>query len=188
MLISLIAAMSENRVIGINGRLPWGHLLDDIKNLHRLTAGKKMIMGKKSYDTPDRIWSDAGNIVLSRKQDLILKKGFEYAGSLEEAFSVVSSEWSVIGNNKNKLLIPVHITPNTEKEVFVIGGAEVFKEAMKFADNIYLTLIHDYFTGDTFFPDIDEHLFDLTERIFHPADALHAFSFSFLTLKRKTDV
>ena len=101
---------------------------------------------------------------------------------------MVNGERSMIDSNKNKFLNPDHQTLPTEKEVFILGGEEVFKETLKFADNIYLTLIYDNFTGDTFFPEIDEHLFDLTEKIFHPADALHAFSFSFLTFKRKMEV
>ncbi len=163
MTISLIAAMSENRVIGANGRLPWGHLPDDIENLHRLTAGKKMIMGRKSYDTPDRIWSDAGNIVISRRQDLILEDGFQYAENLEQAL----------------------LETKNETEVFIIGGGEIFKKSMRYADKIYLTLIHTSFSGDTFFPEIDPHFFEETEKLFHPADAYHAYSFSFLTFTRK---
>ncbi len=181
MLISLIAAMSENRVIGLNGRLPWGHLPDDIKNLRRLTAGKKLIMGRKSYESVDKILSDAGNVVLSRSKDLILEKGFQYAQNLEEAFSLVS-QTPEAGNNINPKL-----TTETE-EIFVIGGGEVFKKAIKYADKIYLTVVHASFTGDTFFPEIDEHIFDLAETIYHPADALHAFSFSFLTYVRKISV
>ncbi len=163
MVVSLIAAMSENRVIGINGRLPWGHLPDDLENLHRLAVGKKMIMGRKSYNTPDRIWSEVGNIVLSRHQDLILDEGFQYAENLEQALFELKNE----------------------SEVFILGGGEVFKKAMPYADKIYLTLVHAAFTGDTFFPEIDTRIFELTERIFHPADSRYAYSFSFLTFTRK---
>ncbi len=163
MIISLIAAMSENRVIGLNGRLPWGHLPDDLENLHRLAVGKKMIMGRKSYDTPDRIWSKVGNIVLSRHQDLILDEDFQYAENLEQAFFELKNE----------------------SEVFILGGGEVFKKAMPYTDKIYLTLVHASFIGDTFFPGIDTRIFELIECIFHPNDTHHAYNFSFLTFTRK---
>ena len=182
MFVSLVAAMSENRVIGINSRLPWGSLPDDIKNLHRLADGKKMIMGRKSYDTIDRLWSDAGNIVISRHRDIILDKGFEYAESFEQALDLVG--WS---KNLDQTTNRLTIQPN-KNEVIVLGGGEIFKLAMTYADNIYLTVVHASFQGDTFFPEIDTHIFELTESIFHPIDVLHAFSFTFLTFKRKTNV
>jgi hypothetical protein len=85
-IISLIAAMSKNRVIGLNNALPWSPIPADWDNLKEVTKNKKMIMGRKSYDNPHRIWSEEGNYVITRQTDYIVDEGFEVVGSLEEAF------------------------------------------------------------------------------------------------------
>ncbi|NJN33940.1 MAG: dihydrofolate reductase [Saprospiraceae bacterium] len=162
MKISLIAAMSENRVIGNKGRLPWGHLPIDWDNLHAVTRGKKMVMGRKSYDTPDRIASPMGNIVLTRQADYPLELGFERAESLEKALKILRGEGL--------------------DEIFILGGSEIFKEAIFLADKIHLTLVHGVFEGDAFFPEF-EHLkneahaplFQLKESRFFPADARNKY-------------
>jgi dihydrofolate reductase len=164
MTISLIAAMSENRVIGNKGRLPWGSMPADLANLARVTAGCKMVMGRKSYDTPDRIWSPAGNVVITRQVDYPLENDFERAGSLTEALEILR------GQNL--------------AEIFVLGGGEVFKEAILVADTIHLTLIHATFEGDAFFPEIPPSVFAPISECHFAADADNPFSYSFLIFKR----
>jgi dihydrofolate reductase len=165
MKISLIAAMSTNRVIGKNGRLPWGHLPADWANLDIVTADCPMIMGRKSYDTPDRVWSKVGNVVITRQKDLVLDAGFVRAGSLLEALQILR------GGN-----FP---------EIFVLGGGEIFKEAICHADTIHLTVVNGEFEGDAFFPDIDLSVFELVSEKYHPKDAEHKLDFVFQVFERR---
>jgi dihydrofolate reductase len=119
MTINLIAAMSENRVIGREGRLPWGHLPEDWAHLFRVTDGIPMIMGRKSYDTPDRIGSpNAPNIVVTSQADFPMDAGFERAESLDKALQNIENQGFA--------------------QVFVIGGGAIFEQIMSRADVIYL--------------------------------------------------
>ncbi len=164
MILSIMAAMSLNRAIGNKGLLPWGHLPADWAYLHRITKGKKMVMGRKSYDTPDRVWSEAGNIVITRQADFPLEKGFQRVGNLENAIEILRGE--------------------ALDEVFIIGGAEIFAQAMPIIDKIYLTLIHATFEGDAFFPLIEPAFFRLIERQDFNADADNKYPYSFLVYER----
>lgn len=163
MRISLIAAMSENRAIGLKGRLPWPHLPNDWANFFKVTEGCRMIMGRKSYDTPDRLWSKAGNFVITRQADFPLDEGFERASSLEEALAYCKED----------------------NEVFVIGGEEIFRQALPIADCIHLTLVHGVFEGDAFFPAFNEANFYIKSRQEFPADSSHLYSYEFLVYERK---
>ena len=162
MKISLISAMSLNRAIGLRGRLPWHHVPADWQNLERVTADRKMIMGRKSYDTPDRLWSKKGNIVVSQQFDYQLDEGFELANSFEEALKMYKNE----------------------EEIFVIGGEQIFRQALPKADAIHLTIIHDVFEGDAFFPQFNENLYTCQRRDFK-ADNLNPYDYSFLVYERK---
>ena len=102
MQLSIMAAMGQNRVIGNQGRLPWPPMPADWTHLHKVCQGKKMIMGRKSYDTPDRISSATGNVVISRQPNYPLEKGFIQANSLPQALAML----------------------HDEVEVFVMGGEE----------------------------------------------------------------
>ena len=157
MTISIMAAMSDNRAIGFKNLLPWGSLPADWRNLYEVTRGKKMIMGRKSYDAADRVWSDAGNIVVTRQTDLVLDEGFLAANSIERALEMVAGE----------------------AEVFIIGGAEIFKQAMPFVDKIHLTVVHENFTGDAFFPEIDPSVFSLIDNKKYEKDTENKCDFSF---------
>ena len=162
MKISLIAAMSTNRAIGLNNKLPWPHIPADWENLERVTANKKMIMGRKSYDSPDRVWSKVGNVVVSRQPDYVLDAGFELADSLSKALEMVHGV----------------------EEVFILGGEEIFKQSMDFADCIHLTLVHGTFEGDAFFPEIDPQVFAIVAQTDHQADAQNPLDYSFLVYER----
>jgi len=164
MKISLIAAMSQDRVIGLRGRLPWPHLPTDWANFFRATAGCRMIMGRKSYDTPDRLWSEVGNFVVTRQANFALDVGFERAASLEAALAQCQ----------------------TDAEVFVIGGEEIFRQALPLADCIHLTLVYGTFEGDAYFPEFDESALVVVSRQDFEADAQHAYAFSFLVYERQT--
>ncbi|MFN3487650.1 MAG: dihydrofolate reductase [Emticicia sp.] len=162
-IISLIAAMSTNRAIGLNNALPWNPIAADWDNLKEVTAGKKMIMGRKSYDNPHRIWSEVGNYVITRQADYVADEGFEVANSLETAFEKCKND----------------------DEVFVLGGEEIFRLAIPFADKIYLTIVHEEFEGDAFFPEFNENEFAVTERKEFSAGQNTPYDISILTYSRK---
>ena len=162
-IISLVAAMSQNRAIGLNNALPWTPIPVDWDNLKDVTKGKKMIMGRKSYDNPHRIWSEVGNFVITRQADYVVDEGFVVVDSLEKAFEKCKND----------------------DEVFVLGGEEIFRLAMPFADKIYLTLVHETFEGDAFFPDFDESLFDIIERKEFSVGQNTLYGITILTYVRK---
>ena len=161
MKISLIAAMSENRTIGNQGRLPWPHLPNDWANFFEVTAGCKMIMGRKSYDTPDRLGSKVGNFVITRQADFPMDRGFVRVSSLHEALEECKED----------------------SEVFVIGGSEIFSQAMSISNCIHLTVVHGVFGGDAFFPEIPSD-FQLTSQKDFQTDENHQYAYSFLIYKR----
>ena len=162
-IISLIAAMSLNRAIGLNNALPWTPIVADWDNLKEVTKEKKMIMGRKSYDNPHRIWSEVGNFVITRQPNYVVDKGFEVVNSLETAFE----------KTKN------------DEEVFVLGGEEIFRLAIPFADKIYLTIVHEIFEGDAFFPDFDESFFDIIEQKEFKIGENTPYNISILTYQRR---
>ncbi len=162
MKISLIAAMSQNRAIGLRGRLPWPHLPADWENFFEVTKNCRMIMGRKSYDTPDRLWSEVGSFVITRQADFPLDAGFERAFSLEEALACCQAD----------------------DEVFVIGGEEIFRQALPLAHSIHLTLVNGTFEGDAFFPEFDENAFKITSKQDFVADLRHPYAFSLLVYER----
>jgi dihydrofolate reductase len=154
MIISLIAALSKNRVIGKNNDLPW-RLPDDMKYFMETTKGHCVIMGRKNYESIPhkfRPLPDRTNIVVTRQ------KAFKAEGCI-----VVDSLQDALGTARQK----------SEKEVFVIGGAEIYKLA-------YLTEINTEIEGDTYFPLFDESTFKEQSRKHHNADSKHAFAFDFV--------
>lgn len=157
MTLSIIVAMSQNRVIGKNNRLPW-HLPEDLKRFKQITMGHPIIMGRKTYESIGKPLPGRENIVLTRSQDFHAD-AIHVVHSLAEALNPPHPPFSKGGN----LIQEKSNLPPLEKgggggfkeERFVIGGAELFKLALPQATKIYLTLIEDKFEGDVFFPDID---------------------------------
>ena len=131
-IISIIAAMAENRVNGRGGGIPW-HLPADLKLFRELTLGHSLVMGRKTCESIGRPLPERRTIVLSRRP------GYAPAGCL------VAPDFSTA------LALCAG-----EAEVFVCGGAEVYAEALPLADRIYLTVVHDEIAGDTFFPPIPD--------------------------------
>ena len=155
MIVSLVAAMSENRVIGRGGGLPW-HLPKDLAYFKKLTIDHTVIMGRKTFDEVRRPLSNRRNVVVSRGLDFH-PRGVVVVPSLEEALALGA----------------------TENEVFVIGGGAIFRLALPRADRLYLTVIHAEIEGDTYFPPFDLAAWALEDEEHHPADDKHAFPFTF---------
>jgi dihydrofolate reductase len=161
MIISLIAAMAQNRVIGKDNDLPW-RLPDDMKFFMQTTKGHYVIMGRKNYDSLDGKFKplpNRTNIVVTRQKDL-QAPGCIVVNSVEKGIEIARE--------------------NKEEETFVIGGAEIYKIALPVADRIYLTEIHAAVKGDTLFPEFSKSIWREVSRTPHPADDRHAFSFDFV--------
>lgn len=131
-MISLIVAHDENRVIGYENAMPW-HLPGDLQYFKKMTMGKPVIMGRKTFESIGRPLPGRRNIVITRNADY-KQEGIETVGSLEEAYALV------------------HDAP----EIMVIGGEQIFKLALPDADRLYITKINATFKGDTYFPSYPE--------------------------------
>lgn len=165
MIISLIAAMDENRVIGKAGKLPWEGMPADMARFKRLTTGHAVIMGSRTFNSIGRALPKRANIVISRD---VTKRfpGAVVEESLQRAIGLAERSMK-------------------PEEVFVIGGGEIFKEAMAVANRIYLTIVHtEVEGGDTFFPKVDKNVWKEVAREFHDADRENEFDYEFITYER----
>lgn len=158
----IIAAMSENHVIGLENSLPW-HLPDEWKNFRKVTEGKPFITGRKSYEAPDALHSSYRNVVLSRHPFTTDDGSTEHAPTLEAAIALL----------------------HDEKEVFILGGASVFGQALPIVEKLFLTIVHAHIDGDAYFPAISLADWEMVESEYHDTDDEHAYSFSMNVYERK---
>lgn len=161
--LSAIAAMSDNRVIGINNQLPW-RLPADLRHFKSLTTGHPILMGRKTYESIGRPLPNRINIIITRNPaltipDCIVVTTFEAA--LERAAAL------------------------EKQEIFIIGGAEVYQQSLPFLDRIYLTVVHDNFEGDAFFPVLDMQIWKQIESTTYASDDENPYSYSFITLENR---
>lgn len=159
MTITLIAAVSSNNVIGKNNQLIW-HLPLDLKHFKQLTTGHAVFMGRKTYDSIGKPLPNRRNIIISRTAQEIA--GCEVVNSLEAGFKLCANQ----------------------KTVYIIGGAEIYRQALPLADQIELTCVHQNFDGDTFFPEIDPKQWQEIKREDFEPDEKNLYSYSFITLSR----
>ena len=157
--ITIIVAISTNNAIGLNNQLLW-HLPNDLKHFKDKTRGHTVIMGRKTFDSVGKPLPKRRNIVITRQAISI--EGTEVVNSLAKALELCANDG----------------------EVFIVGGAEIYREAMPLTDKIYLTIVHHVFEADTFFPEIDYREWQLTEREDHGINDKHAYAYSFITLER----
>jgi dihydrofolate reductase len=169
MIISLIVAASTNNVIGKDNKLLW-HLPNDMKFFRNTTWGMPVIMGRKTYDAlageplPGRF-----NFVITRSRDWDPRnEKVKVADNLAAAVAAAGE--------------------TDAKEVFVIGGGEIYLQSMPIADKIYMTRVHTVLEGDTCFPAIDEGQWQLTSNLDFPVDEKHAYAYSFQVWKRKKTI
>jgi|TARA_B110000046_G_scaffold122280_1_gene128935 dihydrofolate reductase len=162
----MIAAMSTNRVIGINNDLPW-HLPHDFKFFQTKTQGHHVLMGRKNYESlppkfrplPNRI-----NLIITKNKNYEAENTHIFH-SLENAIEYAKSQG--------------------EHELFIIGGGEVYKLALPYADTIYLTEVHTSIEGHAYFPVFDKQIFKETLRSHHTADERHLYNFDYVTYQKK---
>lgn len=160
--IILIAAAGENNSLGINGDLPW-HLPNDFKRFKQLTSGHKIVMGRKTFETFPKPLPNREHVVITRDKNYLPKFDCKLFHSIKEAIDYSS----------------------VDAKVFVIGGGEIYKQAMPFGTHIELTRVHGEFQADTYFPEIDENEWNLVNEEFHPKDEKHKYDFTYQTFERK---
>jgi dihydrofolate reductase len=165
MIVSLIAAVSENKVIGKDNKLVWD-LPRDMKFFMDTTLGHYIITGRKNYESiPEKFrpLKNRTNIIVTR-QKKFLAKGAIVVHSLEEAFHLAAE---------------AH-----QQEVFVIGGGEIYRQSMNRADRLYITEVKAKFSGDTYFPYYYEAEWKEISRIQNLPDEKHAYPYNFVLLEK----
>lgn len=160
MIVSMIVAIAEDRVIGFNGSIPW-HLPADFAYFKKTTMGCPIVMGRKTFDSIGKPLPGRQNIVLTRANDLEID-GCDVVSSLEEAFTLVQDE----------------------QEVFILGGQQLYEQALPLADRLYLTHIQATLEGDTFFPDYSAYSWKQVSISEHMADEKNIYPFSFELLEK----
>ena len=156
-MISLVVAAAENNAIGKNNQLLW-HLPNDLKFFKNTTWAGVVIMGRKTFESVNKPLPGRLNIVITSNPDWHYEN-VKTAQSLEQAIEIAKAE--------------------NFKEIFIIGGGEIYKQSMPLADVIYLTRVHTQMEGDTFFPVIEEDKWSLKSSNGFEADEKHAYNYSF---------
>ncbi len=157
--LSIIVAIANNQVIGINNTLPW-HLPEDLKRFRALTTGHHIIMGRKTYESLGRLLPGRTTVIVTRNKDYQLE-GALIAHSLEAAVALCQND----------------------DEVFLIGGAELYQDGLKLADKLYITEVDLTVDGDAFFPEFDLNFWQETSREAHTS--AQGLLFSYITYMRK---
>jgi len=153
--ISIIVAMSKNGVIGREGDLPW-HLSADLQKFKQITMGHHIVMGRKTYESINRLLPGRTTVIVTRQPDYMI----------DGAITVNDlSELESLGE--------------TDNEVFVIGGGQIYQAALGFANRLYVTRVHAHVEGDTVFPAVDWDAWTLESSEDHPADDRNDHDFSF---------
>lgn len=167
MKLALIWAMSRNRVIGRNNALPW-HLSEDLKYFKRVTMGKPVIMGRKTWESIGRPLPGRTNIVITRNPDYAVPDGVRVVTSLDAAIDLAEKICLIEGID----------------EAIVMGGAEIYAQALPRADRLYLTQVHADVHGDAFFPEIDLEQWQELGREDFAASGPNPYDYSFVVLER----
>jgi len=168
MIISMIAAMGRNRVIGRDNDLPW-HLPDDFKYFQQTTKGHYVIMGRKNWQSLPHKFKplpERTNLIITRQQNFEAEGG-QVFNTLEDAIA--------LPQNAN------------EEEAFIIGGGEIYRMGLAYANRIYLTEINGDFEGSVTFPEFSKVEWIETSRVHHSVDDRHNFSFDFVIYEKKED-
>lgn len=159
--VSIIVAFDENRLIGRDNGLPW-HLPADLKHFKQITMGHYMIMGRKTFESIGKPLPGRTSVVITRQAGLQFE-GCIMASSLEDAIKKCPSD----------------------EEVFVIGGAEIFSQAMQICDKLHTTLIHHQFEGDTHFSELNPSDWEVISEERFEADEKNPWAYSYIDYKRK---
>ena len=164
--VALIAAVASNGTIGLEGGMPW-HISKDLKYFKQVTMGAPVIMGRKTYASIGSALPGRGNVVISRNATFTLDDAdvvHDLAAGLSKARAIAEIDGSA--------------------EIFVIGGAEIYAQALAYVDRIYLTEIDGEYLGDAFFPDLDMRQWREMSREPHPSETDDGPAFSFVVYGR----
>jgi len=158
--ISIVVATDQKNAIGKNNQLLW-HLPNDLKFFKKITSGGTIIMGRKTYNSIGKPLLNRRNIVISRQDNLVIE-GVEVFNSIEKAIQACENE----------------------NEIFIIGGAEIYKQALPLTTKVYLTQVHHIFEADTYLTGFSISDWQLISKEDHYKDEKHLYNYSFLILKK----
>lgn len=158
--LSIIVAISENNAIGKDNQLLW-HLPADLKHFKEITTSHTIIMGRKTYDSIGKPLPNRRSIVITRSTDLVIE-GVEVVNSLNEAIALCKQD----------------------EEAFIIGGAEIYHQALPLATHIYLTRVHQHYEADAFFPALNPAAWKELNSISYAANEKNNVAYTFSTLER----
>lgn len=160
MRVSLIVARSLNGIIGRDGDLPW-HLSADLRRFKKLTMGHHMVMGRKTFESIGRLLPGRKTVVVTRSNDFD-GQGALVANSLEQALQMAAAD----------------------DEIFVVGGGEVYRQAIPLADRIYMTVVQTEVEGDTSFPELNRDQWQVVEQQHYAADEKNDYDHHFFIYDR----
>lgn len=163
-MINIVVAKASNNVIGAKNDLIW-HLPNDLKHFKSLTSGHPIIMGRKTFESLGRPLPNRTNIVVTRDQNWNAE-GIEIASSLLKA---------------------IEAAKKIDDDIYIIGGGNIYKQAMEFTDVLYITEVHHEFDGDTYFPEIDLDEWEEVQRENFKKDEKHPYAYSFVMYKKITE-
>lgn len=163
-MLSLIVAIAENNVIGNDNKLIW-HISEDLKRFKSITSGNIMLMGRKTFESLPGVLPNRKHIIITR----------------DNKYSVDSDQVSII-NDLNSFIVEHE---NSDEEIFVIGGAEIYKQLMPYCQKLYLTKVHKSFDGDTYFPEIDYSNYQVEYSSDELTDEKTGLKYSFINLVKK---
>lgn len=153
--VNIIVAAAENNAIGKDNKMLW-HLPDDFKYFKKNTVGHSIIMGRKTFDSIGKPLPDRRNIVVTRNQNWVSDE-VDVANSLDEVLTYCRDE----------------------REIFIIGGANIYEQTLPLAQKVLLTRVHTNIEADSFFPELPQAQWKLTHQEYHPKDDKHAYDFTF---------
>lgn len=160
-MITIIAAIAENNALGKDNQLIW-HLPADLKRFKQVTLNHHIIMGRKTFESFPKPLPNRTHIVITRQKDYKVPDGVICVHSVSDAIHKIKDD----------------------AQAFIIGGGDIYKQAMEFATKIELTRVHHTFEADTFFPEIDKTIWKETANEFHSKDGNHEYEFSFITYEK----
>jgi dihydrofolate reductase len=160
MKVSIIVAASENNAIGVDNQLPW-RLPDDLRRFKTLTMGKPVVMGRKTFASIGKPLPGRLNVVISKQPGLVIE-GVVVVHSIDAALAAA----------------------RPAEEIMIIGGAQIYREALPRTTMIYMTRVHTQTAGDAYFPTLASEEWREIDSELHPGDDRHACAFTFLRLER----
>jgi dihydrofolate reductase len=158
MIRAIMAAVADNSVIGKDNDLAW-HLPADLRHFKKTTSGHYIVMGRKTFESLGKPLPNRTSIIITRNPDY-RQEGAVVVYSLEAALGLAEK--------------------NGQEKVFILGGGEIYRQAMSVADHMYITEVHGSFEGDTFFPEIDKSVWKEVHREDYPADEKNKYPYSFV--------